>query len=55
MNSNSEPWVSAPNRSVPSSVSRKVSVCELGPYASTLILERSDERNCEISSNLLLC
>ncbi|TNN42705.1 hypothetical protein EYF80_047098 [Liparis tanakae] len=32
----SEPWVSAPSSSV-SSVSRKVSVWELGPYASTLI------------------
>ena len=35
--SNSDPWVSAPNKSV-SSVSRKVRVCELIPYASTLIL-----------------
>lgn len=36
VNSNSEPCVSAPIRSA-SSVSRNVSVCELGPYASTLI------------------
>lgn len=36
LNSNSEPWVSAPSNSA-SSVSRKVRVCELGPYASTLI------------------
>ena len=35
--SNSEPCVSAPNRSVSSPVSRKVSAWELGPYASTLI------------------
>lgn len=35
--SNSEPCVSAPMRSA-SSVSKKVSVCELGPYASTLML-----------------
>jgi hypothetical protein len=37
VNSNSEPCVSAPSNSA-SSVSRKVSVCELGPYASTLML-----------------
>lgn len=37
VNSNSEPCVSAPSSSA-SSVSRKVSVCELGPYASTLMM-----------------
>lgn len=36
VNSNSEPWVSAPIKS-PSSVSRNVSDCELGSNASTLI------------------
>lgn len=36
MKSYSEPWVSAPSNSV-SSVSKKVRVWELGPYASTLI------------------
>lgn len=37
VNSNSDPWVSAPIRS-DSSGSKNVSVWELGPYASTLIL-----------------
>lgn len=37
VNSNSLPWVSAPIMSA-SSVSKKVRVCELGPYVSTLIV-----------------
>lgn len=53
MKSNSLPCVSAPIRSV-SSVSRKVRVWLLGPYASTLILARSDPI-CSLSLFLPLC
>lgn len=47
--SHSEPWVSAPIRSV-SSVSRNVSVCELGPYASTLIFTAYTTNNNDAST-----
>lgn len=44
VNSNSEPCVSAPSSSA-SSVSRKVRVCELGPYASTLMAAAVEKRS----------
>lgn len=44
VNSNSEPCVSAPSSSA-SSVSRKVRVCELGPYASTLMAAAARRRS----------